>query len=62
MKKIILFDIDRTLLDTDKTSVLHNECIAKILKTDPDLSNLPQLKSEVDKLKSDESASFMDKS
>lgn len=38
------------------------EVAVKILKTDPDLSNLPQLKSEVDKLKSDESASFMDKS
>jgi len=38
------------------------EVAVKILKTDPDLSNLPELKSEVDKLKSDESASFMDKS
>ena len=38
------------------------EVAVKILETDPDLSNLPELKSEVDKLKSDESASFMDKS
>lgn len=44
MKKIILFDIDRTLLDTDKTSVLHNECIAKILKTD-DLEKIKSVKS-----------------
>jgi ATP-dependent DNA helicase RecG len=33
-----------------------------ILKTDPDLSNLPELNNEVEKLKSDEAARFMDKS
>ena len=38
------------------------EVAVKILKTDPDLSNLPELNAEVEKLKSDEAARFMDKS
>ena len=38
------------------------EVAVKILKTDPDLSNLPELNAEVAKLKSDEAARFMDKS
>jgi len=35
---------------------------AKLLQDDPELLNLPELKKEVDKLKEDESARFMDKS
>ncbi|MGI9195658.1 MAG: ATP-dependent DNA helicase RecG [Candidatus Nanopelagicus sp.] len=38
------------------------EVAEKILKTDPDLINLPELATEVEKLKSDEAARFMDKS
>ena len=38
------------------------EVAVKILKTDPNLSNLPELNAEVEKLKSDEAARFMDKS
>jgi ATP-dependent DNA helicase RecG len=38
------------------------EIAVKILKTDPDLSHLPELNNEVEKLKSDEAARFMDKS
>ena len=38
------------------------EVAVKILKTDPNLSNLPELNTEVEKLKSDEAARFMDKS
>jgi len=34
----------------------------KLLQNDPELLNLPELKKEVDKLKEDESARFMDKS
>ena len=34
----------------------------KILNVDPEINHLPELKSEVDKLKSDEAARFMDKS
>ena len=34
----------------------------KILNVDPEINHLPALKSEVDKLKSDEAARFMDKS
>jgi len=34
----------------------------KLLQDDPELLNLPELKKEVDKLKEDESARFMDKS
>ena len=34
----------------------------KILNVDPEINYLPELKSEVDKLKSDEAARFMDKS
>ena len=34
----------------------------KLLQDDPDLINLPDLKNEVEKLKEDESARFMDKS
>jgi ATP-dependent DNA helicase RecG len=34
----------------------------KILNADPEINHLPELKSEVDKLKSDEAARFMDKS
>ena len=32
------------------------------LDVDPEINHLPELKSEVDKLKSDEAARFMDKS
>ena len=35
---------------------------SKILNVDPEINHLPELKSEVDKLKSDEAARFMDKS
>jgi ATP-dependent DNA helicase RecG len=38
------------------------EVAVKILKTDPELINLPELNAEVEKLKSDEAARFMDKS
>ena len=38
------------------------EVAVKILETDPELSNLPELNAEVEKLKSDEAARFMDKS
>jgi ATP-dependent DNA helicase RecG len=38
------------------------EVAMSILKTDPALSNSPELKSEVEKLKSDEATGFMDKS
>jgi len=38
------------------------EVAVKILKTDPELSNLPELNAEVEKLKLDEAARFMDKS
>lgn len=38
------------------------EVAVKILKTDPELNNLPELNAEVEKLKSDEAARFMDKS
>jgi ATP-dependent DNA helicase RecG len=34
----------------------------KILERDPEINHLPELKSEVAKLKSDEAARFMDKS
>jgi ATP-dependent DNA helicase RecG len=38
------------------------ETANKILAEDPEINNLPLLRSEVDKLKSDEAARFMDKS
>jgi ATP-dependent DNA helicase RecG len=38
------------------------EVASQILKKDPDLSKLPELNIEVEKLKSDEAARFMDKS
>ena len=47
---------DESLIDQAR------EVAVKILKTDPDLSNLPELNSEVEKLKLDEAARFMDKS
>ena len=47
---------DESLIDKAR------EVAVKILKTDPDLSNLPELNSEVEKLKLDEAARFMDKS
>ena len=47
---------DESLIDQAR------EVAVKILKTDPDLSNLPELNNEVEKLKSDEAARFMDKS
>ena len=47
---------DESLIDQAR------EVAVKILKIDPDLSNLPELNSEVEKLKLDEAARFMDKS
>ena len=47
---------DESLIDQAR------EVAVTILKTDPDLSNLPELNSEVEKLKLDEAARFMDKS
>ena len=47
---------DESLIDQAR------EVAVTILKTDPDLSNLPELNNEVEKLKSDEAARFMDKS
>ena len=47
---------DESLIDQAR------EVAVKILKTHPDLSNLPELNSEVEKLKLDEAARFMDKS
>ena len=47
---------DESLIDQAR------EVAVKILKTDPDLSNLPELNNEVEKLKLDEAARFMDKS
>jgi ATP-dependent DNA helicase RecG len=38
------------------------EAASKILANDPQINNLPLLKDEVAKLKSDEAARFMDKS
>ncbi len=38
------------------------EAALKILSTDPQINHLPELKSEVEKLQSDEAARFMDKS
>ncbi len=46
---------DESLIDQAR------EVAVAILKTDPDLSNLPELNNEVEKLKSDEAARFMDK-
>lgn len=39
-KQILLFDIDRTLLDTDNTSVLRNEALIKALGPSADLKKL----------------------
>ena len=47
---------DESLIDQAR------EVAVTILKSDPDLSNLPELNNEVEKLKSDEAARFMDKS
>ena len=47
---------DESLIDQAR------EVAVTILKTDPELSNLPELNSEVEKLKLDEAARFMDKS
>jgi ATP-dependent DNA helicase RecG len=47
---------DESLIDQAR------ELAVKILKTDPNLHNLPELSIEVEKLKSDEAARFMDKS
>ena len=47
---------DESLIDQAR------EVAVTILKTDPDLSNLPELNNEVEKLKLDEAARFMDKS
>jgi ATP-dependent DNA helicase RecG len=42
----------------DKARTVSNQ----LLKNDPSLNNLPALKQEVEKLREDESARFMDKS
>ena len=47
---------DENLIDSARGVAL------KILDIDPEINHLPELKSEVDKLKSDEAARFMDKS
>jgi ATP-dependent DNA helicase RecG len=47
---------DENLIDQART------VSAKLLHDDPELINLPELKAEVEKLKEDESARFMDKS
>ena len=47
---------DENLIDSARGVAL------KILDVDPEINHLPELKSEVDKLKSDEAARFMDKS
>ena len=47
---------DENLIDQART------VSAKLLQDDPELNNLPDLKNEVEKLKEDESARFMDKS
>ncbi len=47
---------DENLIDQART------VSAKLLQDDPELINLPELKAEVEKLKADESARFMDKS
>jgi ATP-dependent DNA helicase RecG len=47
---------DEDLIDSARGVAL------KILDVDPEMNHLPELKSEVDKLKSDEAARFMDKS
>ena len=47
---------DESLIDQAR------EVAVTILKSDPDLSNLHELNNEVEKLKSDEAARFMDKS
>ncbi len=47
---------DENLIDSARSVA------GKILNVDPEINHLPELKSEVDKLKSDEAARFMDKS
>jgi ATP-dependent DNA helicase RecG len=47
---------DESLIDQAR------EVSNKILTTDPNLDHLPDLRDEVDRLKEDEAAKFMDKS
>jgi ATP-dependent DNA helicase RecG len=51
----------RVLRDEDLIDQARQVAL-KILESDPEINHLPELKSEVAKLKSDEAARFMDKS